>query len=51
MKKLIQGVRMGVDKLTDKSIIAGTERNGTERNGTERNGTEVGFCMEIVWKC
>ena len=31
---------MGVDKLTDKSIIAGTERNGTERNGTERNGTE-----------
>jgi len=37
---------MGVDKLTDKSIIA-----GTERNGTERNGTEAGFCMEIVWKC
>ena len=25
---------MGVDKLTDKSIIAGTERNGTERNGS-----------------
>ncbi len=30
-----------IDKLADKSIIA----------GTERNGTEVGFCMEIVWKC
>ena len=32
---------MGVDKLTDKSIIAGTERNGTERNGTERNGSRI----------
>ena len=32
---------MGVDKLTDKSIIAGTERNGTERNETERNGSRI----------